>query len=96
LQVLEGHTGPVWCLALSHSRKHLASGSRDNTARLWSMDTFEQLNVLKVKDCEVYALCFSTDDQRLFTGSGDGKHLLYSAGQSRMRVDKSWQARVCM
>jgi WD40 repeat protein len=75
LQVLEGHTGPVWCLALSHSRKHLASGSRDNTARLWSMDTFEQLNVLQVKDCEVYALCFSTDDQRLFTGSGDGKHL---------------------
>ena len=75
MQVLEGHTTIVWCLALSHSQRHLASGSRDNTARLWDVVTFEQLNVLQVEGGEVIALDFCTDDQRLFTGSSDGKHL---------------------
>ena len=74
MQVLEGHTNIVWCLALSHSQRHLASGSADNTARLWNVDTFEQLNVLQACG-DVVALDFSTDDQRLFTGSNDGKHL---------------------
>jgi hypothetical protein len=38
--------------------------------------TFEQLNVLQVEGGDVAALDFSTDDQRLFTGSQDGgKHL---------------------
>ena len=74
MQVLKGHTNTVWCLALSHSQRHLASGSRDNTARLWDVVTFEQLNVLQVEGGDVGALDFSTDDQRLFTGSDDGKH----------------------
>ncbi|CAB3988839.1 WD repeat, partial [Paramuricea clavata] len=73
LQVLEGHTNTVWCLALSHSQRHLASGSRDNTATIWNTDTFEQLKVLQVEGGDVNALDFSTDDQRLFTGSQDGK-----------------------
>ena len=75
MQVLEGHTNIVFCLALSHSQRHLASGSRDNTARLWDVGTFEQLKVLQAEGDEVIALDFSTDDQRLFTGSQDGKHL---------------------
>jgi WD40 repeat protein len=37
--------------------------------------TFEQINVLQVEDGDVGALDFSADDQRLFTGSDDGKHL---------------------
>ena len=74
MQVLEGHTRRVWCLALSHSQRHLASASGDNTARLWDVVTFEQLNVLQVEGDDAGALDFSTDDQRLFTGSDDGKH----------------------
>ncbi|CAB4014948.1 serine threonine kinase, partial [Paramuricea clavata] len=72
LQVLEGRTNAVWCLVLSHSQRHLASGSGDNTATIWNTDTFEQLKVLQVEGGNVYALDFSTDDQRLFTGSVDG------------------------
>jgi WD40 repeat protein len=74
LQVLKGHTNTVWYLALSHSQRHLASGSTVNTARLWDVVTFEQLNVLQVEGDDVGALDFSIDDQRLFTGSDDGKH----------------------
>ena len=75
MQVLKGHTNIVWCLALSHSQRHLASGSADNNASIWDVVTFEQLKVLQVEGGDVFALDFSTDDQRLFTGSQDGKHL---------------------
>ena len=75
MQVLKGHTNTVWCLALSHSQRHLASGSPDKTVRLWDVVTFEQLKVLQVEGGEVNALDFSTDDQRLLTGSQDGKHV---------------------
>ncbi len=81
MQVLEGHADVVLCLALSLSGALLASGSRDSTTILWSMDTYEQLFVLQVKD-DLHGLDFSADDQRLFTASHDGKH--QSTAQSRM------------
>jgi WD40 repeat protein len=74
LQALEGHTHTVLCLSLSHTGATLASGSIDNV-RLWNVNTFKQLKVLQVEGGEVNGLDFSTDDQRLFTGSADGKHL---------------------
>ncbi|XP_028408749.1 apoptotic protease-activating factor 1-like isoform X2 [Dendronephthya gigantea] len=72
LQVLNGHTMAVYCLALSHSGTILASGSYDSTTRLWNMDSYEQLFVLQGDGGFVNALDFSADDRRLFTGSNDG------------------------
>ncbi len=69
----------VYCLALSHSGIVLASGSYDSTTILWNMDTYEQLFVLHGEGGYVNALDFSADDQRLFTGSNDGKHLIVVA-----------------
>ena len=73
LQVLQGHTMAVYCLALSHSGTILASGSYDTTTVLWNMDSYKQLLVLCGEGGYVNALDFSSDDQRLFTGSNDGK-----------------------
>ncbi len=65
----------MWCLALSHNGSILASGSLDYTAILWNMETgYEQLFVLQAES-HVYGLDFSADDERLFTGSGDGKQI---------------------
>ena len=65
----------MWCLALSHIGTILASGSEDNTAILWNMKSYEQLFVLQVER-NVDGLDFSADDDRLFTGSWDGKQLI--------------------
>ncbi len=62
------------CLALSHIGTILASGSQDCTAILWNMENYEQLFVLQGEDF-VCGLDFSADDDRLFTGSWDGKQL---------------------
>ncbi len=63
------------CLALSHIRTILASGSWDGTAILWNMENYEQLFVLQGERL-VLGLDFSADDERLFTGSMDGKQLI--------------------
>ena len=63
------------CLALSHIGTTLASGSWDHTARLWNMESYEPLFVLQVENI-VRGLDFSADDDRLFTGSRDGKQLI--------------------
>ncbi|XP_028393317.1 apoptotic protease-activating factor 1-like isoform X2 [Dendronephthya gigantea] len=73
LQLLEGHTMAVYCLALSHSGTILASGSYDSTARLWNLDSYDLLFELQAGEGGyVNALDFSEDDKRLFTGSNDG------------------------
>ena len=73
INVLEGHTMAVYCLALSHGGTILASGSFDSTARLWNMDDFKLMFELRGNGGYVNALDFSADDQRLFTGSNDGE-----------------------
>ena len=62
------------CLALSHIGTILASGSDDKTARLWNMESYEQLFVLQEENL-VSGLDFSADDERLFTGSYYGKQI---------------------
>ena len=40
-QVLEGHTGEVTCVAISPDGTTVASGSANNTVRLWAAATGE-------------------------------------------------------
>ncbi|NDJ75771.1 MAG: hypothetical protein GYB65_05895 [Chloroflexi bacterium] len=42
---LEGHTAPVLSIATTLGGQLLASGSMDGTARVWNLDTQEQVNV---------------------------------------------------
>ena len=64
----------MWCLALSHIGTILASGSWDNTAILWNIESYGQLFVLQVES-DVWGLDFSANDDRLFTGSLGGKQI---------------------
>ncbi len=77
------------CLALSHIGTTLASGSWDKTARVWNMESYEQLFVLQGESA-VLGLDFSADDDRLFTGSLDGKQIEAAVKRERelMRVGK--------
>ena len=88
VQQLLGHRGGVRCLALSRSETILASGSWDETAILWNMDSYEQLFVLQVKS-PVWALAFSVDGQRLFTGSDDGYLSSFAATGSRELLNRT-------
>ncbi|OWZ06602.1 PhosphoLipase A2 [Phytophthora megakarya] len=65
--LLQGHEGGVISLALSLDKKLLLSGSWDGTARVWSLDTMQCLQVLSGHENGVCVL--GLPDGSLVTGS---------------------------
>lgn len=69
-QVLEGHTGPVWCLVAVQVRNILLSGSSDTTIKIWDIFTFKCRHTLKGHLGIVHSLlvsgilCYSASDDK--------------------------------
>ena len=68
----ERHAWRVKVLVFSSDGKHLVSGSRDNSIRLWDTEIGVGRTVLREHTGEVKALAFSTDGTTLISGSIDG------------------------
>jgi WD40 repeat protein len=68
---LEGHTGEVYCMAFSPDGKRLASGSEDNTAKVWDFESGKTLLKLGGHEDPVFCLSFSPDGKTLATGAGN-------------------------
>ena len=68
---LEGHAGSVSSVAFSPDGQRLASGSADQTVKIWDSATGKELFALKGHAGRVTSVAFSPDGQRLASGSGD-------------------------
>ncbi|PWU16546.1 MAG: hypothetical protein C5B50_13195, partial [Verrucomicrobia bacterium] len=68
---LQGHHGRIWSVAFSPNGQWIATGSLDQTAKLWDAATGRELATLASHSDKVWAVAFSPDSQRLVTGSGD-------------------------
>ncbi len=66
-----GHTSNVESVCFSPNGKLLATGSWDNTARLWDVATGRCVRVLEGHTGRVYSVRFSPDGKLLVTGSWD-------------------------
>ena len=73
----ERHGGRVKVLVFSRDGKHLVSGSRDNSIRLWDVETGTEFDVLSGHVGEVNTLAFSADGTTLISGSIDDTILLW-------------------
>ena len=71
VQELEGHEERVACVAFSVDGI-LATGSADNTVRLWDVDSGQQIAILGEHDMTVHAVSFSPDGMTLASCAGDG------------------------
>ncbi|GJD18412.1 WD repeat protein with Ser/Thr protein kinase motif [Rivularia sp. IAM M-261] len=69
--ILSSHTWAVTAVAFSPDGKILATGSDDNTIKLWNVDTGEEFATLTGHSWSITALVFSSDGKILISASKD-------------------------
>ena len=78
LRTLQGHGGKVWSIAFSPDSQRLATGSEDQTIRLWDLQTGECLQILEGHDRFVLSVAYSRD-HLIASGSDDHTIRLWDA-----------------
>ncbi|KAJ5899031.1 hypothetical protein N7495_003775 [Penicillium taxi] len=71
LQTLEGHSDSVLSIAWSPDGTRLASGSMDDTVRIWDLATGQSVSTLEGHRGLVRSIAWSPDGTRLASGSMD-------------------------
>ena len=78
-----GHTAPVNSLAFKPNSYLLASGSSDNTVRIWDVgdnNNLRHVSTLRGHTAVVYSVAWSPDGRTLASGSADGTVRLWNPG----------------
>jgi len=70
-KILQGHSADVFSLSFSPDNKLIASGSHDNTVKIWDIESEECLHTLKGHRHLTYAVAFSPDGKMVASGSFD-------------------------
>ncbi|KAH7904918.1 quinon protein alcohol dehydrogenase-like superfamily [Hygrophoropsis aurantiaca] len=82
-KVFEGHTAGVWSVAYFQDEKRIISGSRDNTVRIWDVESQKQEGEGLRHDFEAKSIALSPDERRLVSG-GNGVVLWDLEGRTVM------------
>lgn len=83
-KALEGHTENITSLAFSPDGELLASGSEDNTIRLWNVINGSINKTLNQHLGAVTCITFSPDGKTLASGSDDGTIILWNIGDETL------------
>ncbi|KAJ3428050.1 wd repeat-containing protein wdr-5.2-related [Anaeramoeba flamelloides] len=86
---LTGHTKWVNCLAYSPDGKTIATGSNDETIKLWNADNGELKKTLAGHTQCVNCLAYSPDGKTIATGSNDDTIKLWNADNGELK--KTWR-----
>jgi len=84
ITTLAGHSDGVRALAFSPCGKFLASGSEDNTIKLWSMPDGVNIKSVEAHDGNVNSVICSPDCATLFSGSWDKTIKLWNISDGRL------------
>lgn len=76
-QTLKRHTGSVNSVAFSPDGRLLASGSDDNTVKLWEVNTGQVYLTMRGHSNSVISVAFSPDNQLLASGSIDSTVIIW-------------------
>ncbi len=69
--LLKGHTNVISSLAFSKDNRFLASGSSDDTVRIWNVEKQTRIHKLTGHKDDIYALPRLPDSRRVASGSDD-------------------------
>ncbi|KAH0523411.1 hypothetical protein TsFJ059_008419 [Trichoderma semiorbis] len=79
LQTLEGHTAWVTSVAFSSDHKHIASGSKDNTVKIWDAVTGVCLQTFEGHTDWVTSVIFLPNSEQIASGSVDETIKIWNA-----------------
>ncbi|KAI9785620.1 MAG: hypothetical protein M1816_000367 [Peltula sp. TS41687] len=85
LQTLEGHSGAVSSVAFSADGKLIASGSADQTVKLWDAATGALQQTLEGHSGGVMSVAFSADGKLIASGSADRTVKLWDAATGALQ-----------
>ena len=80
---LTGHTGPVHAVAVSPDGKLIATGSEDQTLRLWDREATTQIKQFELHRGAILSVAFSADSRRLISGGGDNLAIVWDIASGR-------------
>src|SRR5262249_1795449 len=80
---LRGHTGVVYGVAFSPDNRYLASGSVDNTVKVWDAQTYQEVRTLRGHTEGVWSVAFSQGGL-LATASADKTVKLWDAATGQV------------
>jgi WD40 repeat protein len=75
---LEGHQDSVTSVSFSPDGKTLATGSRDNTIKIWTLATGKEIRTLNGHQSDITSVSFSPDGKTLATASIDNMIKLWN------------------
>ncbi|MEH2217176.1 MAG: ribosome assembly protein 4, partial [Nostoc sp.] len=83
VNTLEGHSSTVKSVGFSPDGKTLASGSYDNTIKLWDVSTGKAIKTLTGHSSRVFSVGFSPDGKTLASGSYDNTIKLWDVSTGK-------------
>ncbi|MBD2439904.1 ribosome assembly protein 4 [Nostoc sp. FACHB-110] len=83
-RTLEGHNSWVISVSFSRDGQTLASGSDDNTIKLWDVSTGKLLKTLSGHNDSVWSVSFSPDGKTLASGSRDKTIKLWDVSTGKL------------
>ncbi|EKX54172.1 hypothetical protein GUITHDRAFT_63812 [Guillardia theta CCMP2712] len=78
---IDAHKTFILRTAVSSNSKYMATGAGDNTAKIWSLPSFEHVHTLSAHQRWVWDVEFSGDSNFLFTGSSDNSARSWNVAQ---------------
>ncbi|MFQ5636872.1 MAG: hypothetical protein ACE5IR_02620 [bacterium] len=79
-----GHTGPVNSLAFTPNGALLATGSADNTIKIWNTETGEMLRTLSAHEADIFSIALSPNGRTLASAGYDAKLILWDMVQGEI------------
>ena len=69
----------MYSAAFSPDGRRVVTASKDNTARIWDAETYQQIAVLAGHEGILYSALFSPDGRRVLTASWDNTARIWDA-----------------